>query len=94
MIVRREQFARKIAKVTGFTIKDSLEFIRGFETALKNCAAEGDDVMLSGTMHMEIYNIKETRRKHPETGEFTVLPPHSIIKIRAGADLKRQIKEC
>lgn len=92
MVLRREEFIRKVAKLAGFTIKDTTDFIRAFEQALKDAAADGDDVRLSGTMIMEIYHIKETRRKHPTTGEYTVKPPHDIIKLRPLCDLKRQIK--
>lgn len=91
MILRREEFTRKVAKLAGFTIKDTAEFVRAFEQALKDAAADGDDVWLSGTMRMEIFHIKETRRKHPVTGEYTIKPPHDIIKIRPLCDLKRRL---
>lgn len=93
MILRRDDFTRNVAKLAGFTIKDTKDFIRAFEQALKDAAADGDEVWLSGTMRMEIFHAAESRRKHPATGEYTVKPAHYIVKLRALSDLKRQVNQ-
>lgn len=91
MIVRRDGLVRKIAEKTGFTMKDTESVIRAFEEVVKESIYDGDEVMLSGVFHIRVHHISDTRRRHPSTGELTVLPAHDIVKIRPLSDLKNQI---
>lgn len=79
MKINRKEFARKMASLSGRTIKSSEAAVRDFEKTFRTILLEGDDIYLSETLEATVKTIE----KHDKItfGKNKKVPTYKKVKI-------------
>ena len=89
--MNKHDFCKLISEKTGFTQKDTKVFLDGFEAAVSETLAAGDDVRLTGFGTYSTSARAARTGRNPQTGEAMEIPAGRGVKFKAGKALKTAV---
>lgn len=89
--MNKKEFVKVIAEKTGFTQKDTKVFLEGFEGAVSETLAAGDDIRLTGFGTYSTSARAARTGRNPQTGEAMEIPASRGVKFKAGKALKAAV---
>lgn len=89
---------RKIAEKTGYTLRDSEEFLNCFIEVLRDSIKNREEISVRGFGHLKFHTVSEHRGTKPITGkkgykEEIVIPAFEKCKFTLSYDLRRLMRE-
>ncbi len=93
MALGRTEIESKVADATGLPRTQVADVLKNFEKEVTNALVAGDSVRLPGFLTFET-SIRAARQgRNPSTGEALEIPEARVVKVSAGAPLKKAVKE-
>lgn len=89
--MNKHDFVKVISEKTGFTQKDTRVFLEGFEDAVAETLANGDDVRITGFGTYSTSERAARTGRNPSTGEPIEISASRGIKFKAGKALKTAV---
>lgn len=89
---------RKIAEKTGYTIRDSEEFLNCFMDVLRDCIINREEISVRGFGHLKFHTVSEHKGAIPITGkkgykEEIIIPAFEKCKFTLSSDLRRLMRK-
>lgn len=88
--MQMKDFARILSAKSGYTIKDSENFLRALRPAIVEMCKEENEVTLGG-IKIQSYISEPCVRKNPATGEDVQVPSRMRLKVKPIGSLKNEV---
>ncbi len=92
MTLQRSDIAAKAAEHADVDAATAEAVIKGIEAALIDAARAGESVRLTGTLSLEVVERAARTGRNPRTGEALEIAAGRIVRLSAGATLKKAAK--
>ena len=92
MTLQRADIAKKAAAHAGVDTGTAEAVLKGVEAALIDAARAGEPVRLTGTLSLEVVDRPARTGRNPRTGEPLDIAAGRIVRLSAGATLKKAAK--
>lgn len=86
----KKDFARILSAKSGYTIKDSENFLRALRPAIVEMCKEENEVTLGG-IKIQSYISEPKTARNPMTGEEIQVPAKMRLKVKPIPSLKNEI---
>lgn len=86
----KKDFARILSAKSGYTIKDSENFLRALRPAIVEMCKEENEVTLGG-IKIQSYISEPKTARNPMTGEEVQVPAKMRLKVKPIPSLKNEI---
>lgn len=93
MALGRTDIEAKIADSTGVSKAQVGEVLRSFEKEITAALVAGDSVRLPGFLTFDTAIRAARQGRNPSTGEAIEIAEARVVKVSAGAPLKKAVKE-
>lgn len=94
--VNKTDFIEKFATNLQTSKKEAGDIVDSFfDTITEVLCSNGDEVKLvfTGFLSFEAQTKEARNGRNPSTGEKIVIPPKKVVKMKAGAGLKKKVEE-
>lgn len=91
--MNKKDLAKKLAKKTFLTQKESTEIIEEILEIIANEVTHGEKVSLVGFGKFYPYEHSPRPVRNPKTQEEMILDPYKILKFKISPVLKKKMKE-
>ncbi len=92
MAIGRPELEAKIADSTGLARTQVAEVLKSLEQEITAALVAGDSVRLPGFLTLETSMRAAREGRNPSTGEALHIPAARVVKVSAGAPLKKAVK--
>ncbi|WP_084078013.1 HU family DNA-binding protein [Demequina sp. NBRC 110057] len=92
MTLQRSDIAQRAAAHAGVDKATAEAVLKGVESALVEAAAAGESVRLTGTLSLEVVERPARTGRNPRTGEALEIAAGRVVRLSAGATLKKAAK--
>jgi integration host factor subunit alpha len=89
----KADIAEKIQAVTGFTKKDSAEFLEVVFSIMKNTLESGEKIKVAGFGNFEVKQKKDRIGRNPQTGESITIEARRVLTFKPSMVLKNAINK-
>jgi DNA-binding protein HU-beta len=93
MALGRTEIEANVAAATDLPRTQVTEVLRAFEKEVTKALVAGDSVRLPGFLTLETAIRSARQGRNPSTGETIEIAEARVVKISAGAPLKKAVKE-
>lgn len=93
MVVNKENFAKRMAKIGGIKRCEAAAYVDLFIETLIACLSDEDIIKFRGIGRFELKTINEKLARNPKTGEKCIVPLHKKVKFYASDGLADQIEK-
>ena len=87
----KADIAERIQKRTGFTKKESVEFMEAVFTIMKDTISAGETLKISGFGNFVVKKKSDRRGRNPQTGEEITIEARSVLTFKASNMLRDEI---
>lgn len=92
MAIGRPELEAKIADSTGLARTQVAEVLKSLEKEITAALVAGESVRLPGFLTLETSMRAAREGRNPSTGEALHIPAARVVKVSAGAPLKKAVK--
>lgn len=90
--MNKEELVQELAKRSGLTPKETLDFVDAFTSVISNALTQGDKVNIKDLGVFTLSQRKSYTGFHPQTKEKIEIPAASFARFRPSSKLKAAIK--
>ncbi len=91
--MNRTQLAKEIAKKTGSSQKEALQYIDIIMGSISEAMEKGERVEIRGFGSFTVKKYDSRKGVNPKSGEKIMIPAKRLPSFRAGKDLKEKINK-
>jgi integration host factor subunit alpha len=89
----KADIAEKIQSATGFTKKESAEFLEAVFSVMKNTLEAGENLKISGFGNFVVKQKKDRRGRNPQTGETITIESRRVLTFKPSTLLRQAINK-
>lgn len=89
----KKELINKIRLREGMTWEQATRIVNDLFGDIADCVVKRESVYIPKFGKFYTSNVNKKRCRHPETREFVMLPPHSVVSFRMAEDLRRKLEK-
>ncbi|OGQ96373.1 MAG: DNA-binding protein [Deltaproteobacteria bacterium RIFOXYD12_FULL_57_12] len=94
MTLTKADLVQQIYKThNNLTKAQATDAVEALLQIMKECLAEGDDLLISGFGKFNVKGKKARRGRNPQTGEELILPPRRVVTFKPSGILRTKIND-
>ncbi|MGW8286691.1 MAG: integration host factor subunit alpha [Desulfobulbales bacterium] len=92
MTLTKADLIQKVYKSQdNLTKAQATQAVEALLTTMKNCLADGEELLISGFGKFNVKDKKARRGRNPQTGEELILDPRRVITFKPSGILRSRI---